>query len=144
MQVQINSLAEGLKQQGVRLTPQRLAVLKALVSESHHPTAEQVYNLVRMDFPTTSLATIYKTLAKLIETGQLVEMGFNDGSNRYDLLADPHAHLICVRCKSIKDLEVIGIDQLGQDSITQNGYLRVSQRFDIYGVCPQCQKTTES
>ena len=144
LQARINQIADGLKQRGLRLTPQRLAVLKALVNGNHHLTAEQIYQRVRSDFPTTSLATIYKTLAVLIETGQLVELGFSDGSNRYDLVTEAHAHLICVRCKSIIDPEGVGVDQLVQQIITRYGYQRVGQRLDIFGVCPQCQSMAVS
>jgi Fur family peroxide stress response transcriptional regulator len=144
LQVRVNQMAECLKQQGLRLTPQRLAVLKALVENNHHPTAEQIYDHVRADFPTTSLATVYKTLAVLKEMGQIVELGFNDGSNRYDLITETHAHLICIRCKSILDAEVKGINQFVQQVITQHGYQLVGQRLDIFGVCPQCQSLAGS
>jgi Fur family transcriptional regulator, peroxide stress response regulator len=144
LQEKINQMAEGLKNQGLRLTPQRLAVLKVLVSEDHHLTAEQIYQLVLADFPTTSLATIYKTLGVLIKTGLLVELGFSDDSNRYDLNTSAHAHLICVRCKSIIDPEVAGGDQVVQQIITKYGYQRIGQRHDIFGVCPQCQNLAVS
>jgi Fur family transcriptional regulator, peroxide stress response regulator len=139
----LNQMTESLKQQGLRLTPQRLAVLKALVSGNHHLTAEQIYEQMRVDFPTTSLATIYKTLTVLKETGQLMELGFSDGSNRYDLITEAHAHLICVRCKSIIDPDVIGVEKFVQQIISQYGYQRVGQRLDVFGVCPQCQNLAE-
>lgn len=144
LQEKINIMSESLKYQGLRLTPQRLAVLKVLVSGTHHLTAEQIYQLVLTDFPTTSLATIYKTLAILTKTGQLVELGFSDNSNRYDLNTKAHAHLICVRCKSIIDPEFDGGDQLEQQIITKYGYQKIGQRHDIFGICPQCQSTAVS
>lgn len=134
----VSRMTERLKQQGLRLTPQRLAVINALAISVDHLSAEQIHNQVRVDFPTTSLTTIYKTLAVLVKNKLLVEIGFSEGSNRYDLVTEAHAHLICVRCKSIIDPELDGISRMVEQIITQYGYQKVSQRLDIFGVCPRC------
>ncbi|MCE1252321.1 MAG: transcriptional repressor [Anaerolineae bacterium] len=139
LETRVNQMAESLREQGLRLTPQRLAILGVLLSNRAHPTAEQIYEQVHKDFPTTSLATVYKTMLVLKETGHVVELGFNDGSNRYDVVTEPHAHLICVNCKSILDPEVEGVGQFTQKIIEMHGYKLVNQRLDIFGICPECQ-----
>ncbi len=73
-----------LKSRSLRITPQRLAVLRILSASEDHPSAEQIYERVKVEFPTTSLATIYKTIALLKELDEVLELGFPDGSNRYD------------------------------------------------------------
>src|SRR5512138_3873208 len=67
-----------------RITPQRISILKVLVSGIEHPTVERIYEQVKSDFPTTSLATVYKTVTLLKELDEVLELGFPDGSNRYD------------------------------------------------------------
>ncbi len=142
MQQRVEQMTQCLREQGLRMTPQRLAVLKALVNNRTHPSAEQIYDWVRKDFPTTSLATVYKTLAVLKETGQVTELGFSNDCNRYDLTTGPHAHLICVRWKSIMDPDLNGFTQASQQIAAQYGYTLLSQRMDFFGVCPKCQAST--
>ena len=77
-----------LKEREFRITPQRIAVLKILAESKAHPSAETIYETVKKDFPTTSLATIYKTIALAKELGEVMELGFSDGSNRFD--GSPH------------------------------------------------------
>ncbi len=141
-QSRIDGLIDKLHGQGLRLTPQRLAVLRVLLTSSDHPSAEQVYARLRDDFPGISLGTIYKTAALLIEQGELLEIGFCDGSNRFDALRPyPHPHLICVRCKSVVDLQAAAVQGTAEEVERGTGYRIVSQRLDFFGVCPDCQQT---
>ena len=88
-------LLDKLAQGGYRRTPQRFYIVEALVGDESHPTAEAIFARVRQACPTTSLATVYKTLETLKEMGEVLELEFSEGSNRYDGLrpaAHPHAH----------------------------------------------------
>ncbi|MFZ5917446.1 MAG: Fur family transcriptional regulator [Chloroflexota bacterium] len=124
-----------------RLTPQRVAVLRTLVADEGHLTAEQIYERVRVDFPMTSLATVYKTLAILKEMGEVLELGFSDGSNRYDgKRPRPHPHLICIRCRDVEDVDVATWESLSDSLVRQTGYHILSQRLDFFGICPRCQQ----
>jgi Fur family peroxide stress response transcriptional regulator len=129
-----------LRARGCRLTPQRRAVLKVLLESRDHPSVDQIYEQVRQDFPMTSLATVYKTVALLKETGQVREISFGEGGNRYDGY-DPslHPHLICVECKRIVDLELPSLDELAETVAHQMGYQILRHRFDFFGICPQCK-----
>ena len=80
----LNQMLSKLKEHEFRLTPQRLAVLKVLAVSEGHPTVERIYETVRAEFPTTSIATIYKTVNLLKQLNEVLELGFPDGSNRYD------------------------------------------------------------
>ena len=73
-----------LRERDFRITPQRLAILKILAASRRHPSVDEIYQEVRAEFPTTSLATVYKTIALLKELNEVLELGFPDGSNRYD------------------------------------------------------------
>ncbi len=80
----LDQMLAKLKEHDFRLTPQRLAVLKVLAASEGHPTVEGIYETVRAEFPTTSIATIYKTVNLLKQLNEVLELGFPDGSNRYD------------------------------------------------------------
>ncbi|MGC8668393.1 MAG: Fur family transcriptional regulator [Chthonomonadales bacterium] len=137
-------LVEKLRARGGRITPQRMAIVRVLADSATHPSAEDVYRKIRAQFPTTSLATVYKVIAQLKEMGEVLELGFADGSSRYDgHNPKPHAHLICVRCQKILDPDVGGLDTLPTEVARAAGYRLVGHRFDIYGVCPDCRTAEE-
>ncbi len=83
-QQRLKQMLSRLKERSFRLTPQRMAVLEILASSETHPTVAEIFEEVREKFPTTSLATVYKTVILLKELGEILELGFPDGSNRYD------------------------------------------------------------
>jgi Fur family peroxide stress response transcriptional regulator len=140
-QVRLNEMIANLRDQGHRLTPQRMAVLKILATSRDHPNAERIYERVKADFPMTSLATVYKTVTLLKELGEVLELGFSDDSNRYDgYKPEPHPHLICVRCRNIVDPDVNTLDRLAQEVTQTTGYQIMSHRLDFFGICPQCQQ----
>ena len=136
-----------LRQDGIRLTPQRLAVLRILADDTGHPTVEQVYDRVRGDYPTTSLATIYKTIDMLKGIGEVLELSVGE-SHRYDGRDPrPHPHLICETCSSIIDLPLDG--PLGDPTVltatanavaAAHGYGEVQPRLEFRGRCPACQE----
>lgn len=104
-QRRFQEMVEGIKAHGMRLTPQRVAVVRMLAFNREHPSVEQIYTAVKSDFPMTSLATVYKTLALLKTLGEVVELAFGDGNKRYDASKPfSHPHLICTQCRRIVDL----------------------------------------
>ena len=103
-ETRLNKMIARLKEEGFRLTPQRVAVVKILASNEEHLSAEKIYERVRTEFPFTSLATIYKTVTLLKQLGEVMELGFVDDSNRFDGARPyPHPHLICTKCRRILD-----------------------------------------
>jgi Fur family peroxide stress response transcriptional regulator len=140
-QARLDEMITSLKEQGHRLTPQRMAVLKILAADEGHPSVEQIYERVKVDFPMTSLATIYKTVTLLKEMGEVLELGFSDDSNRYDGHKPyPHPHLICIKCKKIVDPQVAALSELHQKVAQSTGYRILSHRLDFFGICPQCRE----
>ncbi|MDQ7782211.1 MAG: transcriptional repressor [Desulfomonilaceae bacterium] len=130
-----------LKSRQFRITPQRLAVLRILAAEEGHPSAEEIYETVKTEFPTTSLATVYKTIALLKDLGEVLELGFPDGSNRYDGNKPfPHPHVICTKCKKIMDPPLVSLDALRDEIGRQTGYRILHHRLDFFGLCPTCRE----
>ena len=139
-ETRLNELVGKLKKHGYRFTPQRVAVLRILAVSQGHPSVEQIHDQIKVAFPTTSLATVYKTVTLLKEMGEILELGFADGSNHYDGNKPyPHPHLICTACGEIRDLEVPALSEMIQQVSQDIGYQIVSHRLDFYGICSRCQ-----
>jgi Fur family peroxide stress response transcriptional regulator len=145
VEARVDEVVRKLRANGQRLTPQRLALLRALVSNPHHPSAEQVYREVRPLYPMMSLATVYKTIDMLKELGEIHELEFRDGANRYDAnIPSPHAHLVCTQCGRIQDVDVGELGALTAEVGALTGYASVRLRLDFYGLCPTCRAASES
>jgi len=136
----LDQMLSKLKDHAFRITPQRLAVLKVLAASQGHPSVERIHETVRARFPTTSIATIYKTVALLKQENEVLEIGFPDGSNRYDGNKPyPHPHLICTRCKKIIDPDLSSLENLAQEVAKETGFHIQSHRLDFFGLCRECQ-----
>jgi Fur family transcriptional regulator, peroxide stress response regulator len=132
--------ARVLRQAGLRVTPQRLAVAREVLNRQH-PTAAEVYEAVRSQFPTMGLATVYATLNTMSRVGLVKPLPFADAV-RFDANVAPHANLICTQCQRIVDFEGC-IDLLAQlRDRTQEGagFSLDAERLDLYGTCANCRR----
>jgi len=137
----MEAIVAKLRERGCRITPQRVEIIKVFLSRFDHPGVEQVYEQVRVQFPTTSLATVYKTVHLLKEIGEILEIGCAEGGNRYDGNKPyPHPHLICNACKTIIDPELHLLEQLTAEVANISGYRIISHQLDFFGICPTCQR----
>ncbi|NDY55991.1 transcriptional repressor [Desulfovibrio sulfodismutans] len=137
----LESLVALLKEKGCRVTPQRLAILRVLTQSRGHPSAEQVHARLARQYPTMSLATVYKTIALLKQAGEILELQFSDLGNRYDgRRPHPHPHVICTRCGSIVDADAPLLDDAAERVSRETGYAIAAHRLDFFGLCPACLK----
>lgn len=139
--LRLDQMLTKLREQKFRITPQRLAILKILAVSDGHPNVEQIFIQVKADFPTTSLATLYKTITLLKHLNEVLELGFSDSGNRYDGNRPyPHPHVICTVCGNIVDPESDAVKNISENIAKQTGYYITDQRIDFFGICPECQK----
>lgn len=140
MDGRIRQLAERVHQRGGRMTPQRLAILRVLADNANHPTIEEVYRQVQEVAPTTSLATVYKTVALLKEMGEVQEVSsLGDETHVDGFRAQPHPHLICTECGRIIDVALDELPTLlGRVAPDAEGW-ELQPRLDLWGVCPACR-----
>lgn len=130
-----------LKETGHRITPQRLAILRILARSEDHPEVEWVHRQIQKDYPTTSLATVYKTVTLLKELGQVLELGFADRGARYDGNKPyPHPHLICTKCGAIADPDYPAMNDLAEHMSAQTGFKITHHRLDFFGLCAKCRE----
>ena len=100
----MNDFINLLKTKELKATPQRISVLKEL-DKKGHPTIDDLYNALKKENPSMSLATVYKNLATLKEKGVVIEVNTAEGKMRYDIYSKPHIHFVCQQCGSIEDVD---------------------------------------
>ncbi len=99
----MNNIKDELREAGVKATHQRLVIMKAVNGMKNHPTAEQIYNAIKMENPSISLATVYKTLETFVNNGLLSKVSTREGQMRYDPRTDNHGHIYCANTKELFD-----------------------------------------
>jgi Fe2+ or Zn2+ uptake regulation protein len=128
------------RQAGLRWTPQRKAIVEVLWGSADHPTAEQIYELVRRRHPEMSKATVYNTMEVLAAVGQVETLHTTDGVRRYDPNPVPHHHLRCRGCARVIDLpasELPGVAPL-PERLT-SGFKVYGYRIEFQGLCESCR-----
>jgi Fur family transcriptional regulator, peroxide stress response regulator len=126
---------------GLKLTPQRLAILEYLENNKEHPSASDIYEAVATKFPTMSFATVYNTLKALRDREKLLELAIDPQKKRYDPDTTRHHHLICTQCRRVVD--IFSHFELGVPEEEQYGFEITGNHVDFYGLCPQCRAGKE-
>jgi Fur family peroxide stress response transcriptional regulator len=128
---------EKYRDSGLKLTPQRLAILEYLDGNKEHPSAEDIYRAVSKKFPTMSLATVYNTLMTLKQRGLVKELTMDPLRMRFDPQPTPHHHLICMDCRKIIDIHIRL--RVNLPEMEQEGFEIVGNHIEFYGRCPKCK-----
>jgi Fur family peroxide stress response transcriptional regulator len=126
------------RRRGLASTHQREVIYRVAASRMDHPTPEAIYDRVKREIPSVSLATVYKNLKMFLEAGLLREVTIHHGSLRLDPNTDPHHHLVCERCKSITDLPEDGIEPVRMRSKLPKGFHVQRYSVEFIGLCPKC------
>lgn len=139
--MQSENLHQALQSVGLRLTPQRIAICNLLAESEDHPTAKEIYALLKPQFPSLSLATVYNTLETLVELGAIHALGSaGDDTVHYDADTTPHVNLVCLSCHRIFDVENPHVNALEAEIRTHSGFRVVGANVTYYGLCPDCQQ----
>lgn len=134
-----------LKEKGLKITKQRMVVLKALAScEDKHLTAEEIYEIVKADFPEIGLATVYRTIQLLVELDLVESIQLGDGYVRYEIgkfqgeEAHHHHHLICLECGKIISFRDDLLDELEARIMESASFQVINHEVKLYGYCKEC------
>ncbi|RPF50535.1 Fur family peroxide stress response transcriptional regulator [Aquisalibacillus elongatus] len=133
-----------LKQSGVRITPQRHAVLEYLMQTMEHPTADDIYKALESKFPNMSVATVYNNLRVFQEIGLVRELTYGDSSSRFDCNTTKHYHIICDSCGKIVDFHYPTLDEVEQLAEQVTGFDVTHHRMEVYGKCEDCQASLQT
>ncbi len=132
-------IIQKLRNNGHKITPQRLAIANILVTSDDHPSVENIHARIKKDFPTMSLATVYRNIVLIKSLGEVLELGFPDGSNRYDGNKPyPHPHIICIKCKKIVDPKLDSLDEMKKEVALETKFKILNHRLDFFGICSNC------
>ena len=123
-----------------RMTHQRQVILDEIRKVKTHPTADEVYDLVRKRLPRISLGTVYRNLEILSARGLIQRIGPASQQMRFDGDTEDHYHLRCVSCGRVEDAPMISVGDLEDAVRNQTDYSIVGHRLEFMGICPACRK----
>jgi Fe2+ or Zn2+ uptake regulation protein len=132
-------LTEVFRANGRKVTAQRQCIFRALQGDETHPSAEAVHDRVSREMETVSLKTVYQTLHDLAELGEILPLDVGTGRTRFDPnVEEPHHHLVCRECGSVRDL-VVEFPALEVPDASALGYEIASAEIVFRGLCPDCR-----
>ena len=105
-------IKQKLAEKGMKITPQRMAILEAIYELNNHPTAENIIEFIRKTYPNVAIGTVYKVLETLVENGLIKKVTTDRDFMRYDGVLDNHHHLYCSTCDLIEDYHDVELDEL--------------------------------
>ncbi len=133
-----SGIREKLRRSGYTLTSQRRAVLEALSEAEGHPSAEDVYLIVKRKNPRVALGTVYQALSVLEEVGVIDSKHWSESPTRYDLNVEPHLDIRCVRCGKVSEIPGVALGGV-EERISANTPYRVTRAtMVVEGLCPEC------
>jgi Fur family peroxide stress response transcriptional regulator len=134
----ITAVRDLFQKKGLKLTHQRLEILREISRSKEHPSAEEVYRLIVSRAPTISLDTVYRALTCFERMGLISRVEVLDDQIRYDPDTEPHHHFVCVRCKRIEDFHWPDFDGMQAPSRLTSLGRTFSRHAEFRGVCTQC------
>lgn len=121
----------------MRNTVQRSVILKAVMQAGYHPTADDIYREVVERCPAISRATVYRDLARLADSGEILRVGVPNAPDRYDRTTGSHGHFICSECGQVWDLPL-------PETELPEGFVARSENLIISGFCGECENRRKS
>jgi Fur family peroxide stress response transcriptional regulator len=136
--MQLEQIVTSLREEGHRITPQRIAIMDYLLNTEEHPNADLIHATVKKRYPTVSLSTVYKTLDLLREKKIVNEIDVNGGA-RFDAHIDEHINLVCLNCGKIEDVDEKVLKNIQVKVAKKSEYLIVKGSFEMHGYCSKCK-----
>jgi Fe2+ or Zn2+ uptake regulation protein len=134
----MRGIAELLKEYHLKVTPQRLKII-TILEEYGHLNIEELYQHMLKEFPNVSLATIYKNINQMEESGLVQEVKLPHIKSVYELTKTPHLHVVCQLCQKVEDV-IVKTDKIVKDAEVVSGYHVQKSFITLSGICPTCQK----
>lgn len=138
-----NSISEMLRDRGLKVTPERKEIVAVLRKQRHPLMIQEIHDALRG--VSISQATVYRTLARLVEVGVARCVDFQHGHKHYELVdAKDHHHLICTNCGVVEDVQGCIADKSAKAALQSSSrFSRVTgHSFELFGICKKCDKAT--
>lgn len=136
----MRNITEIFREKKLKLTPQRIAVYDYLLGTKRHPSAEAIYQALQDNFPTMSLATVYKSLKTLVEVELVSEINLGEGNFRYDSTVEDHPHIQCMECGKVEDVMGMSLSSLNREVTKFTDYQILHTKIYYYGICRSCNR----
>ncbi len=124
----------------LRLTTQRQVILEELNKVKTHPTANELYDMVRKRLPRIGLGTVYRNLELMAENGMILKIEVGGSQKRFDATTDSHYHIRCSQCGKVEDIDVPVITDLVKEASATSSYQIIGHHIEFTGICSECQK----
>lgn len=124
----------------LRMTNQREMILRELVKNKKHLTADELYDIVKKVMPRISLATVYRNLEILSEAGIIGKLEISGRQKRFDYDPEDHDHIYCAVCHRVDNLNIERSGDEAKKMASVEGYSVTGYRLEIIGICESCQK----
>ncbi len=135
--------AEG-KDRNLRMTRQRRVILETLRENNTHPSADEVYEMVRRKLPRISLGTVYRNLEILSELGEIQKLELSGSLMRFDGVPEKHYHIRCINCDRLDDAPLGSLDNIEEKLLGATEYKVMGHRLEFMGLCPHCLEKAAS
>lgn len=134
--------AEYLRSKGLKFTPERREILREIFASHDHFDVETLFEILKKKGERISLATIYRLIPLLVESGMIRRATRLEGHVTYEHLFGhkPHHHLVCIRCGQIVEFRDEGIEDLLNQVCRKHGFSPIDQRMGVRGICAACQE----
>lgn len=126
-----------------RMTKQRAIILEALRSVTSHPTADEIYGMVRQKLPRISLGTVYRNLDLLTNTGEILRLDRAGAQKHFDGNTKPHLHVRCKVCGRIGDTDG-HVQTPSPNSVSAHGFVIEETEVEFIGICCDCAKNQKA
>ena len=123
-----------------RMTRQRKVILEELLKQNAHPSADEIYQMVRRRMPRISLGTVYRNLEVLTNMGKIQKLELSGALKRYDWNTNKHYHIRCVNCDRVDDAPIAPLNQLENDLYGATVFEIIGHNLEFTGLCPECSK----
>lgn len=124
----------------MRLTTQRQIILEELGKVTSHPTANEVYDMVRKRLPRIGLGTVYRNLELLADSGVILKLEVGGTQKRFDATVAPHYHIRCSVCGKVDDIDIPVQENINQDAMEASNYKVLGHHIEFSGICPSCRQ----
>ncbi len=124
------------------MTRQRQIILEELRTVDSHPSADEVYEMVRKRLPRISLGTVYRNLEILSELGEIQKLELGGDLKRFDRKPNKHYHIRCMNCGRVDDAPIAPLNQVEDELYGTTVFTIIGHRLEFEGLCPQCSKAS--
>lgn len=122
----------------MRLTTQRQIILEELEKVTSHPTANEVYDMVRRRLPRIGLGTVYRNLELMADSGIILKLEVGGTQKRFDATVEPHYHIRCSSCGKVNDIDIAVQEQINQEAEKTSNYIILGHHIEFSGICRSC------